>query len=228
METSNSVIDAIAQSSPTVMLSFSCGKDSIAAWLAIRGRFEKIVPFYMYLIPDLEFVEESLLYYERFFDSRISRYPSPSLYRMLNNCVFQPPERIRVVDEVGLPDFDRDDVQQVCAEDNALPASCFTAIGNRISDNLVRRMAYRRSGAINHTRKTFWPIFDWTNDDLRKSFRASGVKLPIDYSMFGRSFDGLNIRYLWPIKQKFPRDYARILELFPLADLEVYRYEHQR
>lgn len=28
----------------TVMLSFSAGKDSIAAWLALRDRFPKIIP----------------------------------------------------------------------------------------------------------------------------------------------------------------------------------------
>jgi len=60
--------------SDTVILSFSNGKDSIAAWLVLRKYFPKIIPFYLYLIPDLEFVESGLTYYEDFFQTKILRY----------------------------------------------------------------------------------------------------------------------------------------------------------
>lgn len=228
MQTCESVIAEIRAKSPEILLSFACGKDSIAAWLAVRERFEAVHAFYLYLVPGLEFVEESLDYYERFFGCRIGRYPNPNLYRMLNGLVFQPPERIEVVEQVGLPNFDRDDVAAAFAEDVGAPKDAYTAIGNRISDNLTRRMAFKRTGAINARRRTFWPVFDWSNARLRDEFRRHNVKLPIDYRLFGRSFDGIGLRYLWPIKKNFPRDYARILEWFPLADLEVWRHERQR
>lgn len=227
-ETSHDVRARIAARSPTVLLSFSTGKDSIAAWLAMRDQFDAILPFYMYLVPDLEFVEDSLQYYERFFECRIGRYPNPNLYRMINEMVFQSPDRITAVWRTGLPKFTRDNVAEAFAHDIGAPAGCFTAIGNRIADNLTRRMAYKRTGAINENRKTFWPVFDWKNSDLVDAFRKHGVKLPIDYKMFGRTFDGIGVRYLKPIKDRFPRDYAKILEWFPLAELEVWRYEHQR
>lgn len=47
------------------ILAFSTGKDSIAAMQAIRDAFDEVIPVYMYLVPGLEFVEESLAYYER-------------------------------------------------------------------------------------------------------------------------------------------------------------------
>jgi hypothetical protein len=43
-----------------------------------------------------------------------------------------------------------------------------------------------------------------------------------EYEWFGRSFDGIDWRFLAPIKQHAPDDYARILDWFPLADLEVF------
>jgi hypothetical protein len=46
------------------LLSFSAGKDALAAALALREHYEEVVPFYMYLVPGLPFVEESLDYYE--------------------------------------------------------------------------------------------------------------------------------------------------------------------
>ncbi len=226
-DSSESLLIDIAKESPESLLSFSCGKDAIAAWLAMRGKFERIVPYYMYLIPDLEFVEESISRYEQFFDTKIYQYPNPALYRMLNAGVLQSPNRLSVIENFGFEEYDRDDVSRACIEDSGINELAYTAIGNRINDNLVRRMSFNRFGAINEKRRTFWPVFDWTNDRLTKEFRKAKIKLPIDYQMFGRSFDGLNIRYLYPIKQNFPRDFQKILEWFPLADLEIFRYEHQ-
>ena len=50
----------------TILLAFSRGKDSIAAWLALRDSklFKRIIPVYLYLVPGLKFEEESLKYFE--------------------------------------------------------------------------------------------------------------------------------------------------------------------
>ncbi len=65
----------------TVILSFSAGKDSLAAWLLLRELGFDVVPVYKWLVPGLLFVERSLAYYESFFGTRIRRYPHPSFYR---------------------------------------------------------------------------------------------------------------------------------------------------
>jgi len=38
-------------------------------------------------------------------------------------------------------------------------------------------------------------------------------------------FDGIDYRFMKPIKDHFPRDYQRIIEWFPLAELEIKRRE---
>ena len=60
-------IDFVANRQKKTLLAFSCGKDAVAAWLAIRDRFDEVIPYYLYLVPHLEFVDESIDYYERFF-----------------------------------------------------------------------------------------------------------------------------------------------------------------
>ena len=147
---------------------------------------------------------------------------------MMATKIFQPPTRVDAINATWWESFDRDDVARIFAEDNGLDPSQWVAIGNRITDNLVRRMAYKKYGAINEKRRTFWPVFDMSNEEMRQLFRASGVRLTVDYEMFGRSFDGLNVRYLLPIKKRFPRDYQKILEWFPMADIEVFRYERNQ
>lgn len=207
------------------IVAFSCGKDSVAAWLAIRESFDRVVPYYLYLVPGLEFVEESILHYEQYFRCRIMRLPHPSLHRMLNNMVFQPPEHCLVIEQAQLPNHSYEDVRQVVCESSGLPGGTYVADGVRAADSPMRRVAINTHGPISHGQHKYHPVWDMVKADMVALFRRHGVKLPREYNWFGRSFDGLDLRFLVPIKKHAPRDYQRILEYFPLADLEVFRWE---
>lgn len=207
------------------LLAFSTGKDSIAAWLAIRDSFDRVVPYYLYLVPGLEFVDESLAYYERFFGVRILRLPHPSLHRWLNNFLFQPPEHGAVIEQADLPDFDYRDIQRAICADLGLRDDLLTADGVRAADSPMRRIAIKTHGPISRTGRKYHPVWDWLKADLISAFNRHGVRLPVDYKLFGRTFDGLDLRFLLPLKRHRPADYRRVLEWFPLADLEVFRWE---
>ena len=226
-ENSEQVIAQIRSVTPDTLLAFSCGKDSIASWLAIRDQFDTIVPFYMYLIPgNLSFIEESLQYYEDFFDTKIVRMPHDSLYRMLNGMTFQPPERLRFMQRLDLQEPNREDTAYAVAYDNDLdPDEVFTAIGVRQNDSIQRRLAIQKHGAINTTQRHYYPVYDWSKQRLIDEIKKAGVKLPVDYNLFGRSFDGLDLRFIYQIKKHYPLDYQKILEWFPMVEVEIYRYE---
>lgn len=207
------------------LLAFSTGKDAIASWLAIREHFEEVVPYYLYLVPDLEFVEESLSYYERFFGVKITRLPHPSLHRWLNELIFQPPQNCLCIEQAMLPNFDYIHVQQAMVKIHSLPSDTLVADGVRAADSPMRRVAISTHGPISYNQLKYHPIWDWKKKDLIACFNKHKVKLPIDYKIFGRSFDGLDLRFLMPLKKHLPNDYKKILEWFPLAELEVFRYE---
>lgn len=42
-----------------MLLAFSRGKDSIAAWRALRDAGVEVKPFHLYLVPGLAFADES-------------------------------------------------------------------------------------------------------------------------------------------------------------------------
>ena len=219
-------IREVRAKSDTCLLAFSCGKDSIAAWLELRRHFKTIIPFYMYLIPELEFVEENLRYYEDFFGARIHRIAHPSLYAMLRNLVFQPPTAWPVIQAARLPAFDYHRIERLLAAELGLGDEVYTATGVRASDSITRRVAIKKHGAVNHAKQKFYPVWDWGKQKLIDEIDGAGCKLPSDYRMFGRSFDGLGAEYLVPMKQHYPRDYARVLEFFPLAELEINRRQY--
>jgi hypothetical protein len=209
-----------------VILSFSAGKDAIAAWIAMRDAGLKVLPYFMYIVPDLGFIERGVRYFEEYFETKILRVPHPALYRMLNEFVFQPPERCRLIEDLDLPEYDYDELRDCVADDFGVPRTTWSASGVRAADSLMRRTHFKMHGPMNHNRRVFYPVWDWKKAELVERIRAERIQMPVDYQLFGRSFDGIDFRFLYPIKQHFPEDYAKILEWFPLAELEIKRYEY--
>lgn len=208
----------------TVILMFSRGKDSICCYYELKKYFKNIILIHQYLHPNLSFVNDSLKYFEEKFEQTIYNIPHVSLFRMFNEHVFQSPETSDVIESFQLPKHSYNEYYECLREDFNCP-DAFTATGITLNDSPLRRMSMKVSGFINKTNKSFYPIFDWTRDDLRKCLKDNNVQLPVDYEMFGRSFDGINYKYCKPLKERFPSDYEKLKELFPLIDLEILRYE---
>lgn len=216
-------VQAVQGGDRRTLLAFSNGKDGIAAWLAIRDHFE-VVPYYLGIVPGLEFIEQSLDYYERLFGAKIIRLVHPAFWRMLNSFVYQPPTRVDLIQGLRLTEPAYRTLTDDIRKSVGWPAGVLTATGLRIADNMLRRIAIKKHGPISTGAKNWYPIWDWSIDHMVTQFRRAGVKLPIDYRMFGRSFDGLAGYYLVPIKKYFPRDFQRICEFFPLAEAEYRRH----
>jgi hypothetical protein len=116
----------LADAGQPVMLAFSRGKDSIAAWLALREAGVKVIPYHLYLIPHLRFVDDSLAYFEDTFGCTILNLPHPSLYRWLAHAMFQPPERIRALEAAQLIVPDYTTVNAIIRDHHQLPATTWT------------------------------------------------------------------------------------------------------
>lgn len=212
---------------PTTMITFSRGKDSIGTWLQIRRHFDRIIAYHLESVPGLEFVEESLQYYERFFDTHIIRIPHSGFYDWLNGFTYQPPHRATQLAAMQLPKFNFLDIHNWVARDQGLdPNRVWTACGLKAADTLYRRVMIDAHGPISRNQRKFYPIYDWNADRLFTEIEKAGCKLPVDYLMYGRSLDGLQYAFIKPIKDRFPRDYAKIVEWFPLVEAEIWRYEH--
>lgn len=74
------------------------------------------------------------------------------------------------------------------------------ADGVRAADSPMRRIAIQSHGSISYNLLKYHPIWDWGKADLVECFKKHNVRLGSDYKIFGRSFDGLDLRFLLPIK----------------------------
>lgn len=66
-------------------------------------------------------------------------------------------------------------------------------------------------------------IWDWRKAQVIGAIASSGATLGPEYEWFGRSFDGIDARFLRPLREHAPTDYERILHWFPLAEMDLMR-----
>lgn len=212
-------------SGDTVIVSFSRGKDAIAALHQCRRYWSRVVPFFLGVIPGLRFEEEDLKRWEDVLGAEVYRYAHPSLFRMLRARVYQTPARDRLIDTLDLPSanaYSYTTIEEDVRRRAGVP-DAFIAIGTRSADSLARRTNMIRTGTLNPARRSFFAVFDWKADDVERAIRELGQPLPIDYRIFGRSFDGIDARFMLPMREHLPDDFARVLRWFPLADLDLHR-----
>lgn len=225
MGTSEELCQQIALENGTAICSFSMGKDSIGAAIQMQRYFERVEYVFLYMVPGLEFQEQALSYYEAKFGKKIKRMPNPSFYRQMNALMYQPPMNVDILDDLNLYEATYDEVFAAAKHDFKIQDSTFVGVGVRAPDSLARRTTIKQTGGVNRKRKQFFPVFDWNAQRLASEIRQSGIKLPIDYKIWGRSFDGFDHRFLKPLKDNFPKDYEKVREFFPLIALELKRYE---
>jgi hypothetical protein len=60
---SEQLLTELAAEGNPVLLGFSRGKDSLAAWLAMREHGIDVVPYHLYSIPGLRFVDDSIAFF---------------------------------------------------------------------------------------------------------------------------------------------------------------------
>jgi hypothetical protein len=227
LETSDQLCQRIAEKSNGVAIcSFSMGKDSIAAYIQMKKYFDRVIPVFYYIVPGLEFQRKSLEYYQNevFKDERIIQVPSPAIYRQLAYYMYQHPGAVDALHDADIYIPHYDELFMIVKAGLGLPGDTYTGVGVRITDSLNRRFSIKRYGAENAKRCQFYPVFDWTNDVLISEIRQSGIKLPVDYRIWGRSFDGFHYKFLKPLKDHFPDDFERVKALYPFVELELLRY----
>jgi len=222
--TSKEVLAQLADEGKPVLLSFSCGKDSIAAWIALEDAGIEVVPVFLWLVPEMPFVEKELSYFEGKFGKKIHRYPHPSFYRWLAAGIDQPPERLRYLEAMRIPVPTYEQTWGLIREDLDMKGA-WVADGVRAADSIVRRASFVRHGVVKRSSLKVSPIADWLKGDVLEAIESRGIELPIDYEVFGRSFDGIDRRFTGPMRDHLPEDFAYLKRWFPLIEADIKRGE---
>ena len=83
----------------------------------------------------------------------------------------------------------------------------------------------KAAGMWDVKRGVYCPLMDWTDKQVLCYLRLRHIQLPAEYQYMKSSFGGSYGEELKAIKQHFPADYRKILDVFPHCEALVCSYE---
>lgn len=199
MYTLDEMLEEIRPKSPKVLISFSRGKDAWGVWCALRDKIDFELFHYYGGPPDLEFVNNYLEYAEKKTGKKIWNYPAPTAFDRLSKEQMDAQNTWRnpILVSLDIQTFTFADVQEWAMTDAGLPVdTTWVALGVRAKDSARRGLFFKSHGNMTFSKRKFYPVWDWDKDKLITELKRHDVKLPIDYKLFGRTFDGIYHAFL--------------------------------
>lgn len=198
-----------------VLVGFSGGKDSIVTIDLCMRYFDRVQPFFMYLVPDISFQNEMLDWYEKKYGLEIIRIPHFEVSSFLKYGSFRDPD-------MDMHIVKTNDTYAYLRQETGIE---WIAAGERIKDSIVRRGMIKGTGSIDYKRKRFFPVAYWSKKEILGYIKAKKLKLPRDSKVLGFSWHSLEGRELAPLRRHFPEDFKKIEAFYPFAGAAAERFE---
>lgn len=199
----------------TVVL-FSGGKDSVVTLDLCCKYFDEVQPVFMYLVKDLEFQERTIRWYEDKYGFKMLRIPHFMLSDFLRYGSF------RMLD-LTVPIVSTKEVYDYIREETGI---YWISGGERISDSIIRRAMIKNSSSIDFNRGRFYPIAYWQKKHVMSYIKQNRLPMSLENRALGFSFRSLFGSELKTIKEKFPDDFQKIKDDFPLVEASIKWEEH--
>lgn len=200
-------IKQIATMKDPCLVLFSTGRDSICMLDLMIKYYKGPMTFvFLYFVPDLEYKNKLIRYYEKRYNIHIEQRPSMTTLSLL----------------MGKQVKQREVLKNLRKEFNI----SYIAMGTRQSESFRRYSFLKDLHGVDERNHYFYPLLKW-NDSQVKSYLTLN-KLPVgeEYS-YGFKHD-LNIptgRGLNLIRSQYPNDYKKIIETFPHLEAGIKRIE---
>lgn len=208
----------------TNILHFSTGADSIAVFLRLREAGIEPILIYKYFVPNLPMVNNYLDYFSKKFNVRIYQFPNSLMPEMFGNVQHQRPtkrdnyfyEQIKWVKNITKEAFDKFLEGIFTDKKNTV-----YHYGLRYTDGLHRFLHLKKNGV--YFQNKFYAIASYKVGDIQNILRKYDCKLPIEYGLWGISFESPRAWNIGLIKEHCPETHKIIKDWFPLIDYKGYR-----
>lgn len=219
--------DISRRSDGVCILGFSRGKDSIPAWIWLRQFFKTIYVYHLGPAPNVGYVQRSLEYYEREFDTPILRFIDGEVSENIKLKSFQLIGNYPIIDQLNIHPgyYDYVAVSEVIRKKYNCP-NAWHALAVLGADNIFRRMRLMKKdaqgqltyqAAVLEDRKTFYPTFDWSIAQNIEALEKTGICLPDDYLMTRRTVNNIpSTENIERLMEFYPEDFEKIKLQFPL------------
>lgn len=211
------------------LVAFSRGKDSFATVERVRTAGLEPIAF-SYYEPGFRYQQRDLDRLEDAFAMPIIRLPHRMFWTLLWEMHMQPPDRLSAI-YANIGQGPSEDVMYrlilltAYARGYWSPddGEVWVALGVKAADSPMRRIAISTHGPYSLAHHTFMPIWDYRKADILAALDRIGIPLPIDYRIWGSTFDGIDPKYVTMLAKHLPGEFARWLEWYPLGHVSIDR-----
>lgn len=219
------LIRSIREKTDTAILYYSAGgKDSIALLDMIAPIFKKVICYYMWLIPDLDHINI-------YINWATTRYPNVEVRQIKH-------DQRDYFDKYGLFRIDEGDpnivprgigdVEEAVRQETGIK---WAFNGMKGVDGYMKRMRLKtfkkRNNAYITDKGMVYPLAIWTNKEVLRYIEMKNLIKPFVYNPKGLSQGfSVDLRTLLLMRDRFPRDYQRILNEFPFCEKLIFDYDN--
>lgn len=223
MSHTKQVISEIKKDSDSAIILFSGGKDSIVLLDICAKEFKRIVPIYMYFVPGMGHIEKKMRQFEKIYNIEVLHLPHWAVSHYHANSYMQ----VGLNDNAAkMPKLRVKDIENLARKKTGIE---WVFDGIRVADSMARRMRLKtyRLNAICDESKRAHPLSQWSKADILAYIKKNRLPAPLDYG--GKMVSGVDITKdsLQTIKDKWPEDYRKIINAFPLADSILVDFDEQ-
>lgn len=200
------------------------GKDSVVLMDLLSKYFKRVVPVYMYIVPNLDFANKYIYWTQRKYGVKFIQTPHFAVYSYIKYGFMgmkqDPTQRLHTLS----------DIDKYVKEKTGIEWSCY---GMKQNDSLNRRLqlrTYELEGVCIPTKKIY-PLTHWTNKDCQNYIKAHNL-MQNELTLLktrGQSTEMSvnNLSYLLFSRERYPEDYKKIVEMYPLAASLVFQFDEQ-
>lgn len=219
------LIRSIRKETDTAVLFYSAGgKDGIALLDMLAPVFNKVICYYMWLVPGLDHVKPYIRWAETKYKNvevrQIQHYQRDYYDRF---GFFQFGD--------GNPDIKPRKVGELEEEIRQETGIKWAFSGMKGVDGYMKRMRLltfrKRNGNYLTDKGMVYPLAVWTNKEVLKYIESRNLIKPFVYNPkdVSQGF-GVDLRSLLILRERFPQDYKRTLAEFPLCEKLIFDYEN--
>ena len=225
------IIRSVRKQTGTAVLFYSAGgKDSIALLDMLAKEFEKVICYYMYLIPNLDHVQPYIKWAETHYGNvtvcQIEHFQMDYFRKGGYFCDADPRFQLPKKDPIALRVRKIGDIEQWVREQTGIK---FAFSGMKGQDGYMKRMRLKR---FSHTgyiteKGMVYPLATWTNAEVLQYISSKNLIKPFVYGDGVSQGFTITLDVLTLLKAYYPRDYRRTLEVFPFAETLIFDYERK-
>lgn len=213
------VIRSVRQKTDTAVLFYSAGgKDGIALLDMLAKTFDRVICYYMYLIPNLDHVQPYIRWAETHYNNvEVRQIPHFQRDVFIKNGFFCDGDDTIKPRNIG-------EIEQAVRDETGIP---YAFSGMKGVDGYMKRMRlkmFAKTGYIT-SKGMVYPLAVWTNAEVLQYIEKNNLIRPFVYERgkVSQGF-GIDLPTMLLMAKRFPKDYERILQNFPYAEKIMFDY----